>query len=91
MSEKELLEETLKLTKSLKKKKQALQKKNQQLMKLEQLKTDLFNMLIHDLKGPISEMVAILDIRFSVAELITENLENNSLSSSWYFFLAFIL
>ncbi len=61
-SEKELLEKTLKLAESLKKKKRNLQKKNSQLKRLEELKTDLFNMLIHDLKGPISEMVANLDI-----------------------------
>ena len=61
-SEKELLEKTLKLTESLKKKKRNLQKKNSQLKRLEKLKADLFNMLIHDLTGPISEMVANLDI-----------------------------
>ncbi len=61
-TEKELLEKTLNLAESLKKKKRNLQKKNLQLRKLETLKTDLFNMLIHDLKGPLSEMVANLEI-----------------------------
>lgn len=68
-SEKELLEKTLKLTDSLKKKKRNLQKKSSQLKRLEKLKTNLFNMLIHDLKGPISEMVANLDIlSYTVSE-----------------------
>lgn len=47
---------------SLRKRQKTLRKKNQQLRKLEDLKTDLFNMLIHDLKGPISELIANLDI-----------------------------
>lgn len=50
------------LTESLKKKKRTLQQKNVELKRLEELKTDLFNMLIHDLKGPISELTANLDI-----------------------------
>lgn len=54
--------ETERLAASLKRSKKALEKKNLQLRKLEKLRTDLFNMLIHDLKGPISEMVANLDI-----------------------------
>jgi len=54
--------ENQRLTESLEKKRRVLQKKNLQLRKLEKLKTDLFNMLIHDLKGPISELIANLDI-----------------------------
>ena len=54
--------ENERLTQSLKRNKKTLQKKNLQLRKLEKLRTDLFNMLIHDLKGPISEIVANLDI-----------------------------
>ena len=54
--------ENQRLTISLRKKGQTLQKKNFQLKKMEKLRTDLFNMLIHDLKGPISELVANLDI-----------------------------
>jgi len=54
--------ENERLTQSLKRSKRTLEKKNQQLRKLEKLRTDLFNMLIHDLKGPISEVVANLDI-----------------------------
>ncbi len=54
--------ENQRLTKSLKRKKRTLQQKNLQLEKLEQLKTDFYNMLIHDLKGPVSELIANLDI-----------------------------
>jgi K+-sensing histidine kinase KdpD len=54
--------ENHRLAASLKKKKSELQKKNQQLRKLKQIQNELFNMLIHDLKGPLSEIVANLDI-----------------------------
>ncbi len=54
--------ENQRLAESLKKKKRILQKKNLELRKLEVLKADLYNMLIHDLKGPISEVMANLDI-----------------------------
>jgi K+-sensing histidine kinase KdpD len=50
------------LANSLEKSRKVLENKNRQLKKLERLRTDLFNMLIHDLKGPISEVVANLDI-----------------------------
>jgi two-component system sensor histidine kinase KdpD len=50
------------LAASLKKSKKSLSNKNHKLKKLEKLRTDLFNMLIHDLKGPISEIMANLDI-----------------------------
>jgi len=65
--------ENHRLAQSLKKKKNTLQKKNTQLRKLERLRTDLFNMLIHDLKGPISEIIANLDIlSYTITD---ENLE----------------
>ena len=54
--------ENQRLTESLERKKRTLQQKNLQLEKLEQLKTDFYNMLIHDLKGPVSELIANLDI-----------------------------
>ncbi len=50
------------LAETLKRKEKTLKKKNLELRKLEKLRTDLFNMLIHDLKGPLSEIVANLDI-----------------------------
>ncbi len=59
--------ETHRLAESLKKKKQLLLKKNRQLKKLEALRKELFNMLIHDLKGPLSNIVANIDILSYVA------------------------
>ncbi len=54
--------ENQRLNESLKKNQQILQEKNKQLKNLEKVRTELFNMLIHDLKGPISEVMANLDI-----------------------------
>lgn len=54
--------ENFRLTETLKKKKQELQKRNEQLKRLEKLREELYNMLIHDLKGPLSSIVANLDI-----------------------------
>ena len=54
--------ENNRLAESLKKKRRALNESNRHLKKLEKLRTELFNMLIHDLKGPISEVIANLDI-----------------------------
>jgi len=54
--------ENQQLIASLRKKQRTLRKKNQKLKALENLKTEFFNMLIHDLKGPISELIANLDI-----------------------------
>ncbi|WP_028315720.1 GAF domain-containing sensor histidine kinase [Desulfatibacillum aliphaticivorans] len=54
--------ENQRLTQSLKKSKEKLRKKNLELRKVEKAKDQLFNMLVHDLKGPISEMVANLDL-----------------------------
>ena len=54
--------ENQRLTELLKKKGLALQQKNAELKMLEKRKTELYDILIHDLKGPISEIVANLDI-----------------------------
>ncbi len=54
--------EAQRLADDLRKKRRTLQERNRKLRELEQLKTDLFRMLIHDLKGPISELMANLDI-----------------------------
>ncbi len=66
--------ETHRLTESLRRSKRTLQKKNLQLKNLEKIRKELFNMLIHDLKGPISEVVANLDI-LSYTVHDDENLE----------------
>ncbi|MFH0727438.1 MAG: ATP-binding protein [Pseudomonadota bacterium] len=50
------------LNQSLTENQRCLEEKNQKLEMLEKLRTDLFNMLIHDLKGPISEILANIDI-----------------------------
>jgi len=69
--------ENQRLTESLKRKRRTLQQKNLQLRKLEKLKTELFNMLIHDLKGPISELIANLDIlSYTVSEENQEHVES---------------
>ncbi|MBU0992378.1 MAG: GAF domain-containing sensor histidine kinase [Proteobacteria bacterium] len=65
--------ETHRLAENLKENRKSLRKKNQQLKKLEKLRSDLFHMLIHDLKGPISEVVANLDILTYTAS--EENME----------------
>ncbi len=54
--------ESQRLADDLRKKRRTLQKRNRQLRRLEGLKTELFRMLIHDLKVPISELMANLDI-----------------------------
>jgi len=54
--------ENNRLATSLRKQHRSIKKKNQELRKLEKLRTDLFNMLVHDLKGPISVIIANLDV-----------------------------
>ncbi len=54
--------ENQRLNESLRKSKKNLRETNKELKKLEKIRSELFNMLIHDLKGPISEVVANLDI-----------------------------
>jgi len=54
--------ENHRLAESLRKNKRSLNVTNEKLKKLEKIRTELFNMLIHDLKGPISEVLANIDI-----------------------------
>lgn len=54
--------ENNRLAASLKQSHAVLRRKNLELGRLEKLRAELFNMLIHDLKGPLSEIVANLDI-----------------------------
>lgn len=65
--------ENNRLTELLKRKKKELQKKNRRLKKLEGIRKELFDMLIHDLKGPISNIVANIDILTYTTD--KENLE----------------
>ncbi|MBN1930591.1 MAG: GAF domain-containing protein [Desulfobacterales bacterium] len=54
--------ENHRLTESLKKSRSLLNKKNIELKRIEKIRTELFNMLIHDLKGPLSDILANIDI-----------------------------
>jgi len=50
------------LAKTIEQKKDILKKRNQELRREEKMRAELSKMLIHDLKGPLSEVVANLDI-----------------------------
>jgi len=54
--------ENVRMTETLKQQRQELQRKNDDLKRLERIRTELFNMLIHDLKGHLSEVMANIDI-----------------------------
>ena len=76
----------------LKRKKQTLQKKNIQLEKLERLKTDFYNMLIHDWKGPISDLRANLDIlSYSVSDEDKEFVEASKTACDTLYSMVFNL
>ena len=49
-------------TKSLKKKQKTLRNKNLDLQQLEKLRTELFNVLIHDLRSPVSDILTNIEI-----------------------------
>jgi two-component system sensor histidine kinase KdpD len=65
--------ENQRLIESLKKSRNDIKRKNIELKNLERVRTELFNMIIHDLKGPLSEMVANLDILSYT--IVDDNLE----------------
>ena len=66
----------------IKKQRNALKKKNEALRKAQELQAELSKMLIHDIKGPLSEVVANLDIlSFSVDAEQKEFLSAAQLSS----------
>jgi two-component system sensor histidine kinase KdpD len=50
------------LNERLKKQRRQLEKKNKQLQEYEKIRQEFFNLLVHDLKAPIAEVVANLDI-----------------------------
>lgn len=56
------LVEQQRLYREIKKKKETLRLRNQELRREEQMRAELTKMLIHDLKGPLSEVMANLDI-----------------------------
>ena len=70
-----LVQENLQV--ELKKQQKTLRKRNSELRRQEALRNELSRMLIHDLKGPLSEVVANLDIMsYSAPEDIREFLES---------------
>ncbi len=54
--------ESQRLSESLKRSRDEIKKKNVDLQRMERVRNELFNMLIHDLKGPLSEIVANIDV-----------------------------
>lgn len=54
--------ETFRLTNLLKEQHEMLDKKNIELKKLEKMRSEFFQMMVHDLKGPVSEVISNLDI-----------------------------
>ncbi|MCW7754083.1 ATP-binding protein [Desulfobotulus sp. H1] len=54
--------ENHRLNERLKKQRRQLEKKNKQLREYERIRQEFFNLLVHDLKAPIAEVVANLDI-----------------------------
>lgn len=70
-----------KLQKELKRKKDSLKATNKELRRQESLRDELYSMLIHDLKAPLAEVVANLDIlSYSVSDDNREFLESAQMS-----------
>ena len=64
----------------LKKQKNILKKRNKELRRQEMLRTELTRMLVHDLKAPLSEVVANLDIlSYSISDENREFLESGQI------------
>lgn len=65
------------LQEQVRKQRNTLRQRNQELQRQEQLRSDLSRMLIHDLKGPLSEVVANLDIlSYSIPDDLREFIES---------------
>jgi len=70
-----------KLQKELRRQKNTLRKRNQELRHQEKIRDELGRMLIHDLKAPLSEVVANLDIlSYSISDENREFLEGAQMS-----------
>jgi two-component system sensor histidine kinase KdpD len=67
-----LLIENAQLKEELEGERARLKKKNEELLAVEKMREDLVNMIIHDLKGPLAEVMANLDL------LGYEHLESNA-------------
>lgn len=57
-----MLIENAQLKEDLEEERRRLKTKNRELLALEQMRDDLINMIIHDLKGPLGEITANLDL-----------------------------
>ena len=57
-----MLIENAQLKEELEEERRQLEKKNEELLALEQIRDDLTNMIIHDLKGSLGEIMANLDL-----------------------------
>jgi len=69
------------LQEDLRRKKNILKERNRELKRQEQLRDELYRMLIHDLKAPLAEVVANLDIlSYSIDEENREFLEAAQMS-----------
>jgi two-component system sensor histidine kinase KdpD len=69
-----ILIENAQLKEELEEEKRRLKRKNEDLLTLEQIRDDLINMIVHDLKGPLGEIMANLDL-LSYAQLGSEHRE----------------
>lgn len=66
-----------KMQKELQRQRNILKKRNQELKRQEKLRDELYRMLIHDLKAPLAEVVANLDIMsYSISDDNREFLES---------------
>jgi len=57
-----MLIENAQLKEELEEERRRLKRKNEELLALEQMREDLVNMIVHDLKGPLGEIMANLDL-----------------------------
>jgi two-component system sensor histidine kinase KdpD len=69
-----VLIENAQLKDELEEEKKQLKSKNEELLALEQMRDDLINMIVHDLKGPLGEVMSNLDL-LSYVELESEDRE----------------
>jgi len=69
-----MLIENAQLKEELEEERSRLKVKNKELLTLEQMREDLINMIIHDLKGPLGEIMANLDL-LNYAQLESQDRE----------------
>ncbi len=69
-----MLIENAQLKEELEEERKRLKRKNAELVSLEEMREDLINMIIHDLKGPLGEVMANMDL-LSYAHLEEEDRE----------------